>query len=117
MREGEEKVRAFAKTMRRAMTGAERAVWSRVRRGQIAGHHVRRQHPVCGFIADFACVGARLVIGIDGATHGEDHEVESDRRRDAAMRAAGRRVLRFTNGHVFTHVEDVMASIALALGR
>ena len=57
-----------ARKMRREMTPAEAVLWNRVRGGRI-GYHIRRQQPLVGFIADFYCHGARLVIEVDGSVH------------------------------------------------
>ncbi|MGC9956488.1 endonuclease domain-containing protein [Roseiarcus sp.] len=42
-----------------------------------------------GFIADFACFGARLIIEVDGATHSTDGEMAYDAARSAALAARG----------------------------
>jgi very-short-patch-repair endonuclease len=55
-----------------------------------------------GFIADFACFEARIVIEVDGATHGTDEEVARDASRSTTFAAQGYDVLRFTNDDVFS---------------
>jgi very-short-patch-repair endonuclease len=75
--------RTYAKALRRRMTRAEVILWSRLRRDAIAGRRFRRQHPIGPYIADFACLPVRLVIEVDGATHGSEDEIKKDRRRDA----------------------------------
>src|SRR5206468_1185196 len=47
-----EKHRAYARSLRRGMTDAERLVWSKVRAHRLAGLGFRRQVPMLGFIAD-----------------------------------------------------------------
>jgi very-short-patch-repair endonuclease len=32
----------------------------------LAGHKFRRQYPLAGYIVDFVCVSARLVVELDG---------------------------------------------------
>ena len=56
----------IARRLRRDMTDAERELWSRLRDRQMRGLKFRRQMPIEGFVADFACVEARLVIEVDG---------------------------------------------------
>ncbi len=60
---------AFARRMRRAITAAEARLWERLRNNQLAGLHFRRQQIIDGFIADFYCRAARLVVECDGAVH------------------------------------------------
>jgi very-short-patch-repair endonuclease len=91
-----------ARSLRRNATSAERRLWQGLRREQVAGFRFRRQVILAGFIADFACFEARVVIEVDGATHGTDEEVARDIARSATLAAQGYDVLRFTNDDVFT---------------
>jgi very-short-patch-repair endonuclease len=59
------------------MTDAERALWQGLRHGQL-GRHFRRQHPIPPYIADFACVEAKIIVEADGGQHADS----SDRERD-----------------------------------
>lgn len=63
------------------------------------GWRFRRQHPVAEYVADFACVEAKLVIEVDGGQHSGS---ASDARRDQVMRDAGWTVLRFWNNDVLS---------------
>jgi very-short-patch-repair endonuclease len=38
----------------------------------------RKQHPIGPFVADFYCPAAKLVIEIDGATHNERQNADSN---------------------------------------
>ena len=58
-----------AKQLRREMTPAEQAIWQRVRKNQLGGLHFRRQQVIRGFIADFYCHTAGLVVEVDGPIH------------------------------------------------
>ena len=113
MRDGEERSRKRAKRLRQAMTDAEVILWSRLRRGLLAGRKFRRQHPIGPYIADFACVEARTVIEVDGATHSTDNEREHDRRRDAYLRKSGWKVLRVHNEDIYKRLCDVLNLICL----
>src|SRR5690348_15636981 len=81
--------------LRRRMTDAEVILWSRLRRKTMHGMRIRRQHPIGAYVADFACLPLRLVIEIDGATHGAAEEIAYDKRREAYLQRHGFRVLRF----------------------
>jgi very-short-patch-repair endonuclease len=71
----------------------------------------RKQHPVGPFIADFACVRARLIVEIDGATHGTEAERRYDARRDAFLRSRSWRVVRIPNMDVYERSDDVVSMI------
>ncbi|MGB3071260.1 MAG: DUF559 domain-containing protein [Ottowia sp.] len=53
-------VQSFARDLRRAMTEAERRLWSRLRGDQL-GVKFRRQHPLGRYIADFACLDPKSI--------------------------------------------------------
>jgi very-short-patch-repair endonuclease len=89
------------------MTDAEALLWSRLRGGRLRGTKFRRQHPVAGFIADFACEDARLVIEVDGGQHNES----VDAPRTATIEAAGYSLLRFWNHDVIENLDGVVAEI------
>jgi very-short-patch-repair endonuclease len=95
------------------MTEAERKLWLRLRDWRPAGYHFRRQAPLGPFIADFACLHARLVVELDGSQHVE--QVAEDSRRTAYLAEHGFRVLRFWNNQVFSELDDVLETIWLAL--
>jgi primosomal protein N' (replication factor Y) len=99
-----------ARRLRRDSTDAERALWHALRRNAL-GANFRRQHPIPPYIADFACVEARIVVEVDGGQHGGPR----DTTRDAAMRAAGWRVLRFWNDEVLRNRAGVLTRIQEAL--
>jgi very-short-patch-repair endonuclease len=94
------------------MTDAERRLWRELRLRKIGGRF-RRQHPIGGYIADFACLEAWLVVEIDGGQHAE--AVEADGVRTSALEAEGFRVFRFWNNEVFENIEGVVQRIAEAL--
>jgi very-short-patch-repair endonuclease len=59
----------YARNLRQNLTGAERLLWSPLRRRQLGGNRFRRQHMIGTYICDFACVEAQLVIELDGSQH------------------------------------------------
>ena len=106
MREGAKQ--RFAKTLRSAMTDAERVQWHHLRRRQLANWRFRRQVPIGTFIVDFACLEAMLVIEVDGAQHMDS---TTDSSRDQWLRREGYRVLRFWNNDVPAKTEMVLSQI------
>jgi very-short-patch-repair endonuclease len=97
------------------MTDAEMILWSRLRRRQIDGFKIRRQHPIGPYTADFACAEAKLVIEVDGETHGSQQELAHDRRRTRFMESRGWRVIRCYNVEVYSNLDGVLIQIAEAL--
>ena len=97
--------RQRARKLRAEMTQQERRVWAKLRElNRMLGLHFRRQAPIGPFIADFADLGRRLVIEIDGGGHGG----ERDQRRDEWLAAQGFQVLRFWDPEVSGNIEGVM---------
>jgi len=115
MRKGERKSRNHAKRLRREMTDAETILWSRLRRGGLNGHRFRRQHPAGPYIADFACVAARLIIEVDGATHATKAEVEYDEKRTRFLEKRGWCVYRAANPDIYENLDGVLDGIAAHL--
>ncbi|MBN8996793.1 MAG: endonuclease domain-containing protein [Rhizobiales bacterium] len=101
-------LRSRAKSLRRSMTLAEQRFWRAVRAGRFADLHFRRQVPIAGYIVDFVCHERRLVVEMDGATHGTDQEIARDALRTRRIEGHGYRVLRFWNGDVATRLPDVL---------
>jgi len=92
------------------MTAAETCLWSHLRCNQLGGAHFRRQQIIDGFVADFYCHSAGLIVEVDGGIHEE--QAEYDRTRDAVISARGLSVVRFTNDQVLSEIEGVLAEIA-----
>jgi len=98
-----------ARELRRAMTPEEAILWPALRSNQIKGYHFRRQQVIDGFIADFYCHAAGLVIEVDGGIH--ENQLDYDTERAALMREHGLRVHRFTNEEVRTDLRTVLKRI------
>ncbi|WP_426690149.1 endonuclease domain-containing protein [Rhodanobacter ginsengiterrae] len=102
-----------ARRLRNEGTDAERRLWHHLRQRQLAGHKFRRQYPLAGYIVDFVCVPARLVIELDGGQHLD--ALDYDRRRSGILAREGYRVLRFWNDDVLLRTADVLGEIFRAL--
>ena len=103
------RIRNFARNLRSNGTDAERLLWRHLRNRQMQGLRFRRQHPIVGFVADFACIEARLIIELDGGQHADAREY--DLRRTEILEGAGYRVLRFWNHEVLRSTDGVLAEI------
>ena len=100
-----------ARSLRADQTHAEAKLWSRLRNRQILDLKFRRQHPIEGYFADFACVEIGLVVEIDGGQHNEPGALRYDARRSAAMASAGFQTLRFWSNDVLAQTDAVMQAI------
>jgi very-short-patch-repair endonuclease len=101
-----------AKTLRANLTEPERRLWYHLRANRF-GVKFQRQVVLTPYIADFASRSRRLVIELDGDTHGETQSYDAARTR--ALEARGYRVIRFTNSDVMTNLDGVLEAIRLAL--
>jgi very-short-patch-repair endonuclease len=75
----------------------------------LAGAKFHRQLPIEGYVADFICEDAKLIIEIDGGQHCES---ENDIMRTFVLETAGYRVLRLWNNDVMTNLDGVLERIA-----
>ena len=110
-----QRVRAekMARGLRREMTAAEQLPWEALRGGQLQGVRFRRQQVIDGFIVDFYCHAAGLIVEVDGSVHrGPD---AYDVPRDTILAARGLCILRFPNEQVFTDLPAVLATIHAAI--
>jgi very-short-patch-repair endonuclease len=70
---------------------------------------LRASAGVQGFIVDFYCHRAGLVIEVDGDIH--DLQKEEDERREKVLSEMGLRVVRFGNDEVMRNLSVVMGKI------
>lgn len=101
-----------ARQLRKDMTDAEKAFWSRVRDKRFHGLRFRRQHPVGPYVVDFYCAVVNLVVEIDGGQHND----AKDAPRTAFLENRGLRIVRFWNHDVLKDVESVLRQLETDLG-
>jgi very-short-patch-repair endonuclease len=102
-----------ATALRSNLTEAERHLWQHLRHKQIVDAKFRRQFPVGPYIADFACIAAKVIIELDGGQHQDQHT--RDAARDAYLKQQGYLVLRFWNNEAFTNTQGVLEVILKTL--
>jgi very-short-patch-repair endonuclease len=109
----DERIRGFAKRMRREPTDAEAAMWRLLRHRRLDHVKFRRQVPFQSYILDFVCFEKRLVVEIDGSQHASS---ERDAARDAKLAAEGFQIARYWNNDVLQRrtavLEDILAKLA-----
>lgn len=104
-----------ARILRKDDTEAERRLWEMLRNRRLGRFKFVRQLSIGPYIADFACRGCKLIVEVDGATHGTDAEVSYDERRSAYLREQGYQILRFWNNDVYAGLPNVCDAILLVL--
>lgn len=100
-----------ARVLRANATSAEERLWEEVRGRRFGGLKFVRQAPVGPYFADFICRDRKIVIEIDGATHGTDAEMKRDRDRSEYLTALGYYVFRTHNDDVFENLDGVLESL------
>ena len=108
--------RRNAPKLRRSLTDPEKRLWALLRkRLPQEGTHFRRQVAIRPYVADFACLGAKLIVEADGNQHGADKARNYDVTRTGWLAAQDFHVLRFTNRRIMNEPEMVVDTIFAAL--
>jgi very-short-patch-repair endonuclease len=89
----------FARSNRKDPTKSEAMIWADLRMRQL-GYRFRRQQPIGPCIVDFVCFSKKLVVELDGWTHGLEQNYEHDEARQQWLEDQGFVVLRFTDDEV-----------------
>jgi very-short-patch-repair endonuclease len=95
------------------MTPQEKLLWAHLRGRRFGGYKFRKQMWLAGYIADFACAEARLIVEADGSQHADNAPYDAERQR--AFSALGWRTLRFWNNEITENLDGVLTLIADAL--
>jgi len=111
MRDRVYKSQIRARALRQGMPEAEHRLWYFLRRKQLDGYRFRKQHPISQYIVDFACAKQKLIIEVDGATHGTEAELAYDKRRTQCLKSKGWKVIRYGNEEVYKNIDDVLNDI------
>jgi very-short-patch-repair endonuclease len=84
--------------LRKEQTPAEQALWRHLKGNRLGGLHFRRQQIIDGYIVDFYCHAAALVVEVDGDVHAYMRDEDAARQR--VLERRGLQVLRVTNAEV-----------------
>lgn len=105
-----------SRELRLWLTPPEQKLWHRLNRRRQGGIKFRRQAAIGPFIADFLSHDARIIIELDGETHGGDMQSRKDEARTAYLERQGFRVVRFCNAEVRESLDEVVRRIRVACG-
>ena len=103
-----------AKELRRNATRQENHLWYDFLRTYPV--RFQRQKTIDGFIVDFYCYKAKLVIEIDGSQHYTDEVIIYDEKRTHVLNKYNLEVLRFSNLDVDKNFYGVCAMIEKTIG-
>ncbi len=107
-----EEKRTASRRLRQSMTEAEAQLWNCLRHSAL-GVKFRRQQVIRGFVVDFYCDAAGLIVEADGGVHRENPE--GDDERDAILAELGLNILRFTNAEILNDTARVLEDIRRAI--
>ena len=102
-----------AHRLRTTASATEKRLWHLLRGRQILGFKFRRRSLVYGYIPDFWCPEASLVVEIDGADY--VGKGERDQVRDARLLARGIRTVHVPSELVWRNTPRVLERIRSAL--
>ena len=86
-------------------------MWRILRAGRLDDWKFRRQHPIGGYVVDFACPELRLVIEVDGDVHTLPDVAERDVRRSDEIESLGWTVLRFDNDVAVVRPSEIAEAV------
>jgi very-short-patch-repair endonuclease len=102
-----------AARLRRDQTPSEKELWRLLR--ELEGVTFRRQPAIGGYVFDFACYGARLLIELDGSIHNRPDVQANDKAKEIFAITQGFRVLRLQNNEVWDRPAWVLAQVRARL--
>lgn len=106
-----------SRALRSNATSAEDVLWFHLRNRNLNGFKFVRQAPVENYFADFLCREARLIVEVDGGTHGELHEIAADAVRTAVLAKFGYKIFRAHNRQIYDNIDGVLEGIVAVLER
>ena len=99
-----------ARRLRSNMSLPEVLLWRELQQ-RPGGYKFRRQQPAGRLTADFYCHQSRLIVEVDGESHGRGDRPARDVDRDAAFQRNGIMVLRVTARDVLSNREGTVRGI------
>ena len=97
----------FPRQIHQKPTASEAALWNRLKSRQL-GVPFLSQECILGYIVDFYCPPAKLVVEVDGAIHQTAEQRAHDIKKDRALRRYGLVILRLASGQ---STEDAVGRI------
>ena len=70
-----------------------------------------RQAAIGPYFVDFLCRERKIIVEVDGGTHGSETEIVSDAAREAELRRLGFRIVRVQNGDVYDDIDRAIGAL------
>ena len=105
-----------ARDLRRRMSLPEVLLWQELRK-RPDGLKFRRQQAANGYVTDFYCHAAKLVIEVDGEAHNCGNAPDWDAERDRNLERYGVRTIRISARDVLDNLEGIVSHIVSEAGR
>jgi very-short-patch-repair endonuclease len=106
-----ERFRQRARKLRASQTSAEARLWQALRGRRLAHWKFRRQHPIDKYVVDFVTIEGKLIVEVDGVTHGTTRELARDAEHTRLLEAFGFHVVRVSNTDVYENLGGVLEMI------
>ena len=100
-----------SRVLRANETSAEEKLWSELRNRQFAGLKFVRQAPIGTYFVDFLCRERKIIVEVDGGTHGSNAEIAADAAREAQLQRLGFRTFCAWNGDVYDNMDGVLEAL------
>ena len=101
----------LSRDFRKNGTEAEIKLWGHLRNRKVGNYKFRRQQVIEGFVADFFCESAKLVVEIDGDIHDDDEQKKIDQHRTAFFKERGLYTLRLKNEDILYSIDNCLELI------
>lgn len=102
--------KAAARRMAKNLTPPEAALWD-VLKDKRLGVRFQKQSIILGYICDFFCSSAGLVVEVDGKQHKKVRAKKYDKKRDGVLAKKGIETIRFTAKEVMRNRDGVVDKI------
>ncbi len=110
-----QKILRQSQTLRKNMTKEERHLWYDFLKTYPV--QFKRQYPIGGYIVDFYCYQAKLVVELDGSQHYDPEAIAYDKQRTAYLQSQGFSVIRFTNRDIAERFRSVCEAIDIVVNQ
>ena len=100
-----------SRVLRSQPISAEERMWSHLRNRNLNGWKFVRQAPIEPYFVDFLCREHKVIVEVDGGTHGTEAEIAYDEHRKRRLQELGYRVFRVRNDEAYDNIDGVLDTL------